>query len=258
MGEISIWANFDAHSAAIRKIGGTDADVELLRKAATAVEEAQREAAKLHTDPARAALPITIEEIGWTIAPPTKEARTWALRAVLAVTGGREPSAGQGQLMAIVAGLWALERAGQGCVDEVMQAICGAGELAGIITRILEKISFSDALVGRLAEAYGEAMGFRLPPLLAGAAADYAKAVEVICARILQNDMQRSLTSRSSPTASSAPAGTTTGVASRPPSSTRRSRPRSASKNSARRRSRGNRARVPSPKKPPFANISKH
>lgn len=220
---VSIWANFEGHAKQLRDLGATERDVDELRQAAQAVDDADAAAAKSPVDPAIASAPVVVAAFGWTIPPATKEARAWARRALLCVTGGREAAPGIGQLLAIVAGLWALHQVGAGKLDDVMQAVSGRGRLATIVSELVDELTTKGLVtheaLSRLAEDYARAMGFSMPPQLAGAVSKYTETMEQIAVRVILQSTAAASRKASSPRNGSTSRGTTSGAASRPPSS---------------------------------------
>lgn len=224
MASVSIWQNFDAHSAALKKRGATAPEISRLRSAAQAVEDAQAAASHSTFDPTTGLQPVSVPVLNWTIVAPTKEARAWAQRAVLCVTGGTEPSRGLGQLFAILAGLWALREVGDGRVDNVMRVISGDGMMASLVADLESQVRAAghDAAgaLPRLAEVYLAAMGFQLPAPVARALENYSAAVEAITNRLARSATSLPSARASTPHSSSGLAGKPTGAACRPPSST--------------------------------------
>lgn len=221
MAIITIWQNFEMHSAELRKLGATAADVERLRAAAQAVEDAQQAADASPVHPELATKPIAVPVLNWSIQPPTKEARAWATRAVLCVTGGTEPARGLGQLFAILAGLWALHEAGEGRIDNVMRTISGEGRMAALVSDLSAQVQTGTGKVlADLAEVYLAAMGFQLPAPLARAAQGYSAAVAEIVTRLKDTAAPSSSAKASPQPSSSASAGKRSGAASPPRSST--------------------------------------
>lgn len=237
MPKVTIWQNFEAHAAALTKLGATAAQLAPLRRAAEAVEKAEKTAEKTSIDPVAASAPLLIEPLGWTIQPPSKEARAWASRAVVAVTGGSEPSPGPGQVMAILAGLWALREAGDGNVGLVMRTVAGENALALVVAASAAELQARgrhDAKsLQQLAEGYAKAMGFQMPPTLMAAAAKYEKETLQILRTLAARLRTASSPKASSHATSSASTGTATGAPRPQPSLTRRSRSRSGSRRSA-------------------------
>lgn len=219
---VSIWANFERHADMLRGLGATPEDIASLHAAAVAVDESAKGSAA-EIDAATATAPVLVRSLDWTLPPATKEARSWARRAVLCVTGGREPSPGIGQLLAMLAGLWALRQVAEGKLDETMRAVSGSGALARVVAGLADGLQESGRMseqgLQELAEDYARAMGFSLPPPLAGAVEAYTAAMERIAAAAMRRRIQAS-TKASSPRRKSACRGKRSGGARRPPSST--------------------------------------
>lgn len=160
--KLSIMDNFAVHKKELIELGAPEEDIAKLLKAAEAVVAAEEaEFAASSIDLIEITEPYTCVN-GWTINPPTKQARFYARNAALAATGGQTPSTELGAILAVLAGLWALRMAGSGQVQAVLAALAVAGEIARIIAEIQEealaKGSFDD-----LAGDYMRLMGFPLP-----------------------------------------------------------------------------------------------
>lgn len=143
--EFGPWDNFAAHAAKLKKLGATEADLEPLRKAAAAIEQAEREeAAEAAQERDLGVITSPLETPwGWVIAPPTKAARRWAQAAMLAVTGGIAADTPVGQVNAVLAGLWALREWGVGHKDAVARAVSSSGGLAEFIFDVVDEVSKS-------------------------------------------------------------------------------------------------------------------
>ena len=158
-----IWDNYRQHCEELRAIGADDDDLALLKKAAEEVwKHEQADALEggrnqvIDLSPIDPTSPYTCAN-GWVFKPPSKVAKRWAANAVMAVTGGREPEPGIGQVYGILAGLWALKACGDGQADVVMRTVCSAGVLAEILPALTDDMG--DADIGLLGADYLSLMG---------------------------------------------------------------------------------------------------
>ena len=159
----TIWDNFSRHEQELRAAGATDAQIEELRVAAAAVStEEEAYAAQAGRNPAFNAasladilLPYTSVN-GWVIQPPSMIARRWAMTAVMAVTGGREPSTAIGVLHSLIAGLLVLKLYGEGDKSRVL-SIVSSDALADILPDACD--AFAGCPIEAIAVDYMALMG---------------------------------------------------------------------------------------------------
>lgn len=227
--EVGIMECFASHAEALKKLGATKPQLDALRRAAEAVLVAQRRAMAAKVDPVTATAPVMIRALACTVPPATKEMRSWARTAMEAVTGGSAPMSGPGQAMALLAGAWALREVAAGRTDHVMRSVATKCALPQIVGELLSDLRDSCAdfnqSLSELAEDYARAMGFLMPPLMAGATQRYHQAVEQICLEIVRRPPSRRASSRPNCSAS---VGKPTGAVNQRRFSTRGSKLRSA------------------------------
>ena len=126
----TIWDNLARHEEELKAIGATEADLAPLREAAKAVDAVETQVARAEgNNPAFDKASLTqltspyICANGWTIAPPSFEARRWAAAAVLKVTGGQEPNDAIGIAYCVLAGLFVIRAWGEGRLDDVVRLV---------------------------------------------------------------------------------------------------------------------------------------
>lgn len=161
----TIWDNFARHEQELRDAGASDPQIEELREAAAAVsKEEEAAAAQSGRNPAFNAasladilLPYTCVN-GWVIQPPSMIARRWAVTAVMAVTGGREPSTAMGLLHSLVAGLLVLKLYGEGDKSRVL-SIVSSDALADILPDACD--AFAGSSIEAIALDYMTLMGMQ-------------------------------------------------------------------------------------------------
>jgi len=141
----TIWDNFERHVGELRDRGATEADIELLRKAAAEVDVFERQAdidagrnpELEHSDLGAMTAPRTCAN-GWVIQPPTAMARRWAMIASVRLTKGTPPEDPLISAMVVLVSLWVLMMWGNGKKDLVMQVLLAAGRLAELVPELME------------------------------------------------------------------------------------------------------------------------
>lgn len=159
----TIWDNFNRHEAELRTIGATDDQIEELRTAAQAVSVEEESAAAQsgrnpefnQADLADILCPYTCCN-DWIIMPPSIIARRWAMTAVMAVTGGREPTTPIGVLHSLVAGLLVLKLYGEGQKGKVL-ALVSSDAIADILPEACD--AFAGCPLDAIALDYMSLMG---------------------------------------------------------------------------------------------------
>ncbi len=164
--QFSVWDNFARQKKLLEGAGAKPDQIERLRASAQAVEDAESAAQAVGAAIHDVTEPLVCAN-GWTVNPPTKAARYFATLAGATACGGVTPETRIGEMMVIVAGLWALWQCGDGHAAVVQQALARRDGIGDVVAEQMSGLGLQ--LADKLGEDYAKLMGFTMPPS-AGAA----------------------------------------------------------------------------------------
>lgn len=134
--ELTIWDNYERHCTELEAVGATDVELQELRKAAQAVDDARTAAAA--DEAARVDLALELAPVdsglGFELQPPTKEHRFWVERVIMASAGGM-PDTDAASSALVVAALHVLRLLQAGKAGQVMRLAANAEDLADAIAK---------------------------------------------------------------------------------------------------------------------------
>jgi len=185
----TIWDNFARHEQELRSVGATDTDIEVLRKAAAAVDVLERQAdidagrnpVLERSDLAAVTAPRTCAN-GWVIAPPTALAGRWAMMGARRRTKGAPPEDHLVVVAMILVSLWVLREWANGRHDAVMTLLMSAGRLSALIPELLD--AFEPATFDGLVDDYSALMGIDAQKKRVQTTAEYNATLAAIRTRL--------------------------------------------------------------------------